>query len=383
MTATQPTQQQRYQISRRVTLVGLFVNLLLAFVKILFGIVGRSSALFADGVHSLSDVVSDGMVLVAAKYAHKGTDQNHPYGHERIETLATVLLSMVLMVIGAGIAYDSFLHWWYQTQTIPSKFTLYVAIFSIVANEGIFQYTWFYGKRINSSLLKANAWHSRSDMLSSVIVLIGILGALMGYGWAEFVAALFVCYFILKMAIKWTYQAVSELIDEGVDLSTQQSIEAIIANVDGVESYHCLRSRKMAGKILIDVHLLVPAHATAAEGHYIGECVRDQIAKQIDHIKDITVHVDVSHHHDDGFASPETQLPSRQTIMQALNKYLLHNQTTVKLSDQQVLLYYHPAEIEIILLLESDQARQITTSQYWNNFSMPHAQVNVVTYQRQ
>ena len=253
----------RYQITKKVTLVGMFINSLLAFVKMLIGIVGRSPALFADGVHSLSDLISDVMVLFAAKYANKGEDDDHPYGHEKIETLATLVISALLITAGFMIVYHSLATLISGEYSMPDKFTMYAAIFSIFGNEFIYQYTMRAANKIDSDMLRASAWHSRSDMWSSVVVLVGLIGAFYGFIWMDALAAFVVCYMIVKMGVKWGYSSVAELIDEGVDDDTRKSIKDIIANTEGVEDFHYLRTRKMAGKIILDVHVLVDKYSTA------------------------------------------------------------------------------------------------------------------------
>jgi cation diffusion facilitator family transporter len=311
----------RYQITKKVTLVGMFINSLLAFVKMLIGIVGRSPALFADGVHSLSDLISDVMVLFAAKYANKGEDDDHPYGHEKIETLATLVISALLITAGFMIVYHSLATLISGEYSMPDKFTMYAAIFSIFGNEFIYQYTMRAANKIDSDMLRASAWHSRSDMWSSVVVLVGLIGAFYGFIWMDALAAFVVCYMIVKMGVKWGYSSVAELIDEGVDDDTRKSIKDIIANTEGVEDFHYLRTRKMAGKIILDVHVLVDKYSTASEGHYVAEIVKSNIYHNVENIKDITVHIDVANH-EDGVIKLENFEPSRKDIYQAILDFL-------------------------------------------------------------
>lgn len=312
--------EDRYKITKKVTIVGMFINALLAFVKMLIGIVGRSPALFADGVHSLSDLISDVMVLFAAKYASIGEDENHPYGHERIETIATLVISALLIAAGFMIVYHSLSVLIDGGYTTPDKFTVYAAIFSVFGNEFIYQYTMRAANKIDSDMLRANAWHSRSDMWSSVVVLVGLAGALYGYAWMDALAAFIVCYMIVKMGVKWGYSAVSELIDEGVDEETNAKIREIIANTEGVEDFHYLRTRKMAGKIMLDVHVIVDKYSTASEGHYFAEIVKSNIYHNIENIKDITVHIDVTDH-EDGVIKLESFEPSRKEIYAAIAEF--------------------------------------------------------------
>lgn len=350
------TDNERYQASKKVTLVGMLVNTTLAIVKMVIGILGRSPALFADGVHSLSDLISDVLVLVAAKHASKEADFDHPYGHERIETLATVVLSIILIVVGVLISYHALANWIRGELLTPDSWTIYAAVFSILANEGLYRYTMKVANQVDSDLLRANAWHSRSDMYSSVIVLIGLIGALLGVTWMDAVAAVIVSYMIVKLGVIWSYKALSELVDMGVDSETLQNIEEIIAKTDGVKHFHCLRTRKMAGKILLDVHVLVDAHITASEGHYIAELVRGRLSSQIEDIKDITVHIDV-YEHPEQFVSPKDMPPSRKTIVREVNNYLDQQGINVKLCHNQLFAYYYLKEIELYFLLMKNQSQ--------------------------
>ncbi|WP_192484384.1 MULTISPECIES: cation diffusion facilitator family transporter [Cysteiniphilum] len=340
---------ERYQASKKVTIVGMFVNTILALLKMLIGLVGGSPALFADGVHSFSDLLSDIMVLFAAKHANKGADSNHPYGHERIETLATVILSIILILVALLITYHALANWFSGELMIPDQWTIYAAIFSILANEGLFRYTMVTANRIDSDLLRANAWHSRSDMWSSVVVLVGLIGSMLGLMWMDALAAIVVSIMIGKMGVKWCYKALSELVDTGVDNELLHQIEEIIRNVDGVKHHHCLRTRQMAGQVVLDVHILVDSHITASEGHYIAEHVRGALTLAIDNIKDITVHVDVAEHPEE-IVNPEDMPPARKEILQQLANYINKKHQNVDLCQIEMFVYYYPKRIELYLL---------------------------------
>ncbi|MFZ9034836.1 MAG: cation diffusion facilitator family transporter [Francisellaceae bacterium] len=341
--------QNRYHVARKVTLIGMIVNTALAILKVIIGIVGHSPALFADGIHSFSDLISDVMVLFAAKHANKGADNDHPYGHERIETLATLVLSVVLVVVGIAIAWHAVDNWLAGEAKTPDQFTLYAALISIFANEWLFRYTLHVGNRIESDLIRANAWHHRSDMLSSAIVLFGILGAIIGFGWMDALAAIIVAYLIIKMGARWGYRSLNELIDEGVDEATLSEIDRLINAVEGVRRYHCLRTRKMAGKIMLDVHILVDRSISASEGHYIAEKVRSVIVHHIENMKDITVHVDVVEHPEE-ISALEKLPPSRAEIVTALKAHLAKHGLDDAVLNDKIILYYFPAEIRIVVL---------------------------------
>lgn len=369
----------RYQITKKVTIVGMVVNSLLALVKIIIGIVGRSPALFADGIHSLSDLISDVMVLFAAKYANKGEDDDHPYGHERIETLATLVISALLITTGFMIVYHSLATLINGEYTIPDQFTMYAAIFSIFGNEFIYQYTMHASNKINSDMLRANAWHSRSDMWSSVVVLIGLIAAFYGYAWMDALAAFIVCYMIVKMGIKLGYSSVAELIDEGVDDETRKSIKDVIINTEGVDDFHYLRTRKMAGKIVLDVHVLVDKYFTASEGHYVAEIVKSNIFHNIENIKDITVHIDVTNH-EDGVVKLENFEPSRKEIHKAILAFLTQYNLDAKLLlDKKMAIYYFDNIIQVDLYVKrSNDLKKY--SEIVNNFEYKNYDMNINLY---
>ncbi|QLE78736.1 cation transporter [Francisella sp. Scap27] len=371
--------EDRYKITKKVTIVGMFINALLAFVKMLIGIVGRSPALFADGVHSLSDLISDVMVLFAAKYASIGEDENHPYGHERIETIATLVISALLIAAGFMIVYHSLSVLIDGGYTTPDKFTVYAAIFSVFGNEFIYQYTMRAANKIDSDMLRANAWHSRSDMWSSVVVLVGLAGALYGYAWMDALAAFIVCYMIVKMGVKWGYSAVSELIDEGVDEETNAKIREIIANTEGVEDFHYLRTRKMAGKIMLDVHVIVDKYSTASEGHYFAEIVKSNIYHNIENIKDITVHIDVTDH-EDGVIKLENFEPSRKEIYAAIAEFFEEYGLEESLIlEKNMSIYYFDDVINIDLFVKrSNDLKKY--SQIIDNFEFKGFNISVNLY---
>lgn len=369
----------RYQITKKVTIVGMVVNSLLALVKIIIGIVGRSPALFADGIHSLSDLISDVMVLFAAKYANKGEDDDHPYGHERIETLATLVISALLITTGFMIVYHSLATLINGEYTIPDQFTMYAAIFSIFGNEFIYQYTMRAANKINSDMLRANAWHSRSDMWSSAVVLIGLIGAFYGYAWMDALAAFIVCYMIVKMGIKLGYSSVAELIDEGVDDETRKSIKDVIINTEGVDDFHYLRTRKMAGKIVLDVHVLVDKYFTASEGHYVAEIVKSNIFYNIENIKDITVHIDVTNH-EDGVVKLENFEPSRKEIYEAILAFLTQsNLDATLLLNKKMAIYYFDNIIQVDLYVKrSNDLKKY--AEIVNNFEYKNYDMNINLY---
>ena len=285
---------ERYAIIRRVTLVGAGVDLILALGKIGGGFAAQSQALVADGVHSISDLVTDMLVLLAAKFARAQPDAEHPYGHERIETAATVALGVVLIVVGAGIALDSLRRLFHPEELqIPAWWAMVVAAVSVAFKEGVYHYTVRAARRFRSKLLEANAWHARSDAASSIVVIIGVGGALLGLGYLDAIAAVVVSWMIGKMGFRLARQSVEELIDTGLEPGQVEAIRAALMDVDGVRDLHMLRTRQMGPKSLVDVHILLDdPRLSVSEGHQISEAARAELIRKFHDIEDVTVHID-------------------------------------------------------------------------------------------
>ena len=285
---------ERYAIIRRVTLVGAGVDLILAVGKIGGGLAAHSQSLVADGVHSLSDLVTDLLVLLAAKLARAKPDAEHPYGHERIETAATVALGVVLIVIGAGIAFDAFRRLFHPEELpIPAWWAMAVAAVSVGFKEGVYHYSMRAAKRFRSKLLEANAWHARSDAASSIVVIIGVGGTLLGLGYLDAIAAVIVAWMIGAMGFRLARQSVEELIDTGLDPEQVESIRGALMRIDGVRDLHMLRTRQMGPKSLVDVHILLDdPKLSVSEGHQISETARAELIRQFHDIEDVTVHID-------------------------------------------------------------------------------------------
>lgn len=309
---------ERYHESRRITLLGAGKNSLLAFLKIFFGIAGHSHALFADGIHSLSDLFIDTLVLVASRFGSKGADHDHPYGHGRIETAATVLLAFVLLLAGVVIIYDAAKEIFGLREMIRPGFdVLVVALLSIIINEVLYFYTRRVGERIKSKLLITNAWHHRSDSASSVVVLIGVLAAWFGFDKFDAIAAIVVGIMIIHMAWQFGLSSVRELVDTGLDNEIVAEISRIIQKVPGVRALHQLRSRLMGGAIFLDVHIQVNPMISVSEGHFIGEQVRDKLINEMGDVIDVTVHVDPE---DDEAELSVRDLPDRNRVFELLRQ---------------------------------------------------------------
>ena len=309
---------ERYRLVRRVTLVGSAVDLSLGVGKIIGGWFSHSQALIADGVHSLSDLVTDVLVLYAAKHAHAEADEEHPYGHGRIETVATVGLGIALVAIGIGIIWDSVNRLMSPAAlTVPEAWAIAIAGVSMVAKEIVYHYSMRYARRLDSDMLRANAWHSRSDAISSGVVIVGVGGALAGLTYLDVVAAAVVAVMIGKIGYDVAKSSVSELIDTGLDAEELDSIRDTIQSVDGVDSLHLLRTRRMAGQVLVDVHIILEdPRVSVSEGHQISETVRSVLIKRHDNVADVTVHIDPE---DDEHAAPGRHLGLRDQVQGRLH----------------------------------------------------------------
>ncbi|MBE0455849.1 MAG: cation transporter [Roseovarius sp.] len=283
-----------YALKRKVTLIGGGVNLVLAAGKVFFGFVGQSQALIADGIHSLSDLISDVFVLVATRFASQGPDTEHPYGHGRFETIATVAIGLLLLAVAAGFIYDAAQRLFSSGDLwTPGWIALGAAFVSVVSKEVLYRYTIVVGRRVRSRLIEANAWHHRSDSLSSLVVIVGVLGAMAGFAWFDAVAAIIVAIMIGVMGGQFAWRSLRELVDTGLDREALTDLRAIIDQVDGVRSHHDLRSRCIGKDVLIDVHIVVDPELSVADGHGIGDAVRTKVMQRIDNAAEVLVRVDV------------------------------------------------------------------------------------------
>ena len=341
------TSTERYAASRRVTLVSVLWNLVLTVSQVIIGLVGNSQALVADGMHTLSDVITDFMVLFALKHGRKDADAEHPYGHARFETAVTLLLGIMLVVVGAGIAINAGIRLTTaQTFVIPSAVTLWVALATLAAKEGLYRYTMLTAKRFDSNMLRANAWHHRSDALSSLIVAAGIGGSLLGFGFLDSVAAVVVALMVIKVGGELAWQALRELVDTGLAPDQLESIRRVILSIGGVKALHLLRTRRVGEKALADVHIIVDEHLSVSEGHQIGETVRARLIEEIAPMADVMVHIDTEEDIDDASC---LDLPTRQEVERRLKKYFAHIPEARQI--EQTTLHYLKGRIDIELLL--------------------------------
>lgn len=289
MTTTLPTD---WPAKRRVTVIGGIVNLVLAVAKIVGGLLGHSQALVADGVHSFSDLVSDALVLIAARWGSHDADSNHPYGHARIETAATAMVGLLLLAVAAGFLFDSLNRLSEPERLLqPGWIALTLAVAAVLIKEALFRYTVRVGRETRSPLITANAWHHRSDALSSVVVVVGVAGALLGVIWLDAVAAAVVALMVAWVGWGFIRSSVTELVDTGLPNDRLDALDALINSVDGVRDYRDLRTRRMGGQAFMDVQILLDPDLTLREADRIAREVKSLLLEQVPEMADVVVGV--------------------------------------------------------------------------------------------
>ena len=282
------------RIVRKVTWVGLLVNLFLAAIKFIAGIYGKSQALVADAIHSLTDLTTDIAVIAGSHYWSRPPDENHPYGHRRLETLVTVFIGVVLIAAGVGIGWKAISTLQERQVATPGWIAVFAALVSIVCKESVYRWTAITGRRVKSPALAANAWHHRTDALSSLPVLIAVAGARIFPSWSflDRVGAVIVSIFILHASIKIIWPGLSELVDVGAPTETRKRIGDIALKNEGVLQVHDIRTRYISTSIQVDLHIVVEGSITVREGHAIADDVKERIIDAIPEVLDVIVHVD-------------------------------------------------------------------------------------------
>jgi cation diffusion facilitator family transporter len=338
--------KQRQQIIKQVTIKGATINCLLAASQILFGTIGHSQALLADGFHTLSDLLSDFIVLFAVKQSSQLADEDHPYGHGRIETLATVVLGVLLVTAGIGIGYRGFNSIVDAERANPELITLFFAALAIVGKEYLYRYTLKAAKQTHSSMLESNAWHHRSDALSSIIVVAGISTQLLGIPYMDAAAAIVVAIMIVLMGFRLTRNAFRELIDTSLDLKLVKRVNALIESNESVREVHSLRSRSMGGLGYVDAEIRVDGRLTVSEAHYIAFSIEQQIKTSFPEIIDVSIHVDplTESGHDS-----VSELPSRNEILRTLHSAWQEFPCAKHIDS--IHLHYLQSQIEIDIVL--------------------------------
>ncbi|NYH97266.1 cation diffusion facilitator family transporter [Cupriavidus plantarum] len=282
----------RHAAARRSTLVSVFVNIALTIVQAVIGVIAGSQALIADAAHSLSDLVSDFVVLIAGHHSRKDADLDHPYGHQRFETAASLALGALLLAVGVGMLWTAVQKIEHPEQVQPVKLVaLWVAIGALIAKELLFRYMLRVAERVRSSMLVANAWHARSDAASSLVVALGIGGNLLGYHVLDPVAAIVVGLMVARMGLQFGWDALSDLMDRAADEDTVEALRQAMLETPGVLGLHDLKTRKMGDLILVDVHLEIAADLTVEQGHAIAVAARESAMRR-DDVLNVMTHVD-------------------------------------------------------------------------------------------
>lgn len=282
------------KVADKVSITTIAANVTLAALKLLAGVIAHSSAMISDAIHSASDVFSTIIVIIGIRMASKESDREHPYGHERLECEAAIILAMVLFMTGFGIgtkALQNILGGNYEGLQVPGVLALIAAVLSIAVKEGMYWYTRHYAQAIDSSALMADAWHHRSDALSSIGAFIGIAGARLGFPVMDSVASLVIFVFIVKAAYDIFKDAMDKMVDHSCDEETEAQIQACVMKNDKVLGVDLLHTRIFGNKIYVDVEIEADAACTLLEAHDIAEAVHDDIERDFPRVKHIMVHV--------------------------------------------------------------------------------------------
>ena len=278
----------------KVSFVSIAANTILSIFKLFAGIFANSGAMVSDAIHSASDVFSTFVVIVGVKLSSKASDKDHPYGHERLECVAAIILATILCATGLGIGWTSLsniLSGNYEILEIPKRLALIAAIISILVKEAMYQYTRLVAKKIDSGALMADAWHHRSDALSSVGAFIGILGSRLGFPIMDSLASLVICVFIEKASYDIFMDAVDKMVDKACDEETEKQLRNCAISQPGVLNIDLLRTRVFGNKIYVDIEISADGSKTLREAHSIAECVHDAIEQNFTKVKHIMVHV--------------------------------------------------------------------------------------------
>ena len=282
------------RVANKVSFVTIIGNILLSVMKLIAGFVAHSNAMISDAIHSASDVFSTFVVIIGIKLASKKADKEHPYGHERLECVAAIVLSMVLFITGFGIgaaALKNITSGDYNNIVVPGILALVAAIVSIVSKEAMYWYTRYNAKRIDSSALMADAWHHRSDAFSSIGALIGIAGARLGFPIMDSIASLIIFVFIIKAAYDIFKDAIDKMVDHACDDDTVNQIRECVMKQEDVLGIDMLQTRIFGNKIYVDLEISTDGSYTLSKAHTIAESVHDDIEKSFPKVKHIMVHV--------------------------------------------------------------------------------------------
>jgi cation diffusion facilitator family transporter len=310
---------EKHHVARKSTFVSIALNTVLMTLQIVIGVIAHSQALVADGVHSLADLVSDFVLLIANRHSGVEPDADHNYGHSRYETVASLFLGALLIAAGVGMLWRAGTRL-ADLQDIPAVHlgALAVAVLVLVSKEGLFRYMLREAQRVRSAMLIANAWHARSDAASSLVVALGILGSLAGIRLLDPIAAAIVGFMVARMGWTFGWDALQDLSDRALDDAAAADVRKLLMSTPGVRDVHELRTRKMGDFALVDAHILVDPLISVSEGHYIAESARSRLLTD-NRVLDALIHVDPEN---DALARPPANLPPRERVVAELDAAL-------------------------------------------------------------
>ena len=339
---------------QHATLVAILTNSLLTIGQVVIGLFAGAFSLVADAAHTLSDLITDLLVLLAGRRSADPADTNHPYGHGRIETVTTLVLGAVLGAVGVGFLWSSGIRL-QGIEALPQLHpaALVMALLTLAAKEGLFRYTLAAARRLNAPMLEANAWHARSDAASSLVVAAGIGGSLAGYPFLEPLAAAVVGFLILHMGLRLAWKSIGELIDTGLPEEELERLRATIRETPGVIGLHDMRTRRMADRVLCDAHVQVDPRLTVSEGHRVSDAVYLRVRAAHPEVRDVLVHIDPE---DDGELQvvPPGPLPERVEILARMRELL----GPAFAEPRRVQIHYLGQRVEVEIILPSAPAAE-------------------------
>jgi cation diffusion facilitator family transporter len=338
---------EKQEVARKTTSTSIALNCVLMSAQIIVGVFAHSQALIADGVHSLADLVSDFVVLLANKQSAVGPDDDHNYGHSRYETVASLFLGALLIIVGIAMLWRAGERMT-NLDDIPEVHAsaLAVAVIVLVSKELLFRYMLRAAERVRSAMLIANAWHARSDAASSLVVAIGIIGSMAGWRLLDPIAAAIVGFMVARMGWTFGWDALQDLSDRALDQTESEKLRTLLVETPGVRDVHELRTRKMGDLAMVDAHILVDPLISVSEGHYIAESARARLLTN-SRVVDALIHVDPE---SDDISPASARLPTRSTVSEAV-----HNALSAQgMSFDQLNLHYLSSGFEIDVLLPSD-----------------------------
>ncbi|THB69542.1 MAG: cation transporter [Gammaproteobacteria bacterium] len=337
----------------KATIIGAVVNIVLSIFKIFFGIVSHSQALLIDGIHSLSDLITDALVIVTTKLANDEPDSKHPYGHQRFETLGSLAIGTFLIALAGAIIYSGFEKILSPNLQTPGWAAIVVAILSIASKEWVYHYTMAIATETKSQVLKANAWHHRTDSLSSIVVVIGLIGSYAGLNWLDPLAAIIVAVMIGKVGFDLVWGNLAELVDTAPPQDFIDNITKIIDQFPEIKGTHRLRCRKSGANILLDLHIQVEPYISVSEGHQIGDNLTHRLLTEIEEINDVTVHIDPEEDDFKNLYSNDAVLPLRSEITSILKDTWVCNEFNFG-DIKRINIHYSHNKVLIELLLPKE-----------------------------